>query len=138
MEGHRFSFEQYSMIEAFGMICPICSRENHRMIPCELKVTNNNVIELIQDYVKNSLNLSDELEFEILNYLSLNKDEYHRASVIAEELDCTYQLIAKRAMKLVERELVVVSKRDTRNYYQITEYGLNELEKRKLDKHKCS
>ncbi len=102
MEGHRFSFEQYSMIEAFGMICPICSRENHRMIPCELKVTNNNVIELIQDYVKNSLNLSDELEFEILNYLSLNKDEYHRASVIAEELDCTYQLIAKRAMKLVE------------------------------------
>lgn len=138
MEGHRFSFEQYSMIEAFGMICPICSRENHRMIPCELKVTNNNVIELIQDYVKNSLKLSDELEFEILNYLSLNKDEYHRASVIAEELDCTYQLIAKRAMKLVERELVVVSKRDTRNYYQITEYGLNELEKRKLDKHKCS
>lgn len=138
MEGHRFSFEQYSMIEAFGMICPICSRENHRMIPCELKVTNNNVIELIQDFVKNSLNLSDELEFEILNYLSLNKDEYHRASVIAEELDCTYQLIAKRAMKLVERELVVVSKRDTRNYYQITEYGLNELEKRKLDKHKCS
>lgn len=138
MEGHRFSFEQYSMIEAFGMICPICSRENHRMIPCELKVTNNNVIELIQDYVKNSLNLSDGLEFEILNYLSLNKDEYHRASVIAEELDCTYQLIAKRAMKLVERELVVVSKRDTRNYYQITEYGLNELEKRKLDKHKCS
>lgn len=138
MEGHRFSFEQYSMIEAFGMICPICSRENHRMIPCELKVTNNNVIELIQDYVKNSLNLSDELEFEILNYLSLNKDEYHRASVIAEELDCTYQLIAKRAMKLVERELVAVSKRDTRNYYQITEYGLNELEKRKLDKHKCS
>lgn len=138
MEGHRFSFEQYSMIEAFGMICPICSRENHRMIPCELKVTNNNVIELIQDYVKNSLKLSDELEYEILNYLSLNKDEYHRASVIAEELDCTYQLIAKRAMKLVERELVVVSKRDTRNYYQITEYGLNELEKRKLDKHKCS
>lgn len=138
MEGHRFSFEQYSMIEAFGMICPICSRENHRMIPCELKVTNNNVIELIQDYVKNSLKLSDELEFEILNYLSFNKDEYHRASVIAEELDCTYQLIAKRAMKLVERELVVVSKRDTRNYYQITEYGLNELEKRKLDKHKCS
>lgn len=138
MEGHRFSFEQYSMIEAFGMICPICSRENYRMIPCELKVTNNNVIELIQDYVKNSLKLSDELEFEILNYLSLNKDEYHRASVIAEELDCTYQLIAKRAMKLVERELVVVSKRDTRNYYQITEYGLNELEKRKLDKHKCS
>jgi DNA-binding MarR family transcriptional regulator len=138
MEGHRFSFEQYSMIEAFGMICPICSRENHRMIPCELKVTNNNVIELIQDYVKNSLKLSDELEFEILNYLSLNKDEYHRASVIAEELDCTYQLITKRAMKLVERELVVVSKRDTRNYYQITEYGLNELEKRKLDKHKCS
>lgn len=138
MEGHRFSFEQYSMIEAFGMICPICSRENHRMIPCELKVTNNNVIELIQDYVKNSLKLSDELEFEILNYLSLNKDEYHRASVIAEELDCTYQLIAKRAMKLVERELVVVSKRDTRNYYQITEYGLNELEKRKLDKYKCS
>lgn len=138
MEGHRFPFEQYSMIEAFGMICPICSRENHRMIPCELKVTNNNVIELIQDYVKNSLKLSDELEFEILNYLSLNKDEYHRASVIAEELDCTYQLIAKRAMKLVERELVVVSKRDTRNYYQITEYGLNELEKRKLDKRKCS
>lgn len=138
MEGHRFSFEQYGMIEAFGMICPICSRENHRMIPCELKVTNNNVVELIQDYVKNSLKLSDELEFEILNYLSLNKDEYHRASVIAEELDCTYQLIAKRAMKLVERELVVVSKRDTRNYYQITEYGLNELEKRKLDKHKCS
>ena len=87
---------------------------------------------ILKEYMNNSLALGDTLEYEILNYLENNVDCSFKASAIAAELDCTYQLIAKRARKLIERELVYVEKEDVRKYYKITEYGMNELEKRKI------
>lgn len=128
--GHRYSFEKLEMIESFGMICPECAKE-HKYIQCNLTITNNNILELIEEYVRNSLGLNDELEYEILNYLGNNSNESYKASSIAAELDCTYQLIAKRASKLIDRELVFVEKQDVRKYYKITSYGLAELDKRK-------
>jgi len=128
--GHRYSFEKLEIIESFGMLCPECAKE-HKYVQCNLTITNNNILELIESYVHNSLGLNDELEYEILNYLGNNSSESYKASTIAAELDCTYQLIAKRASKLIDRELLFVEKQDVRKYYKITSYGLAELDKRK-------
>lgn len=127
--GHTFSFDQLDTIKAFGMICPTCA-QSHVFNQCDLKVTNKKILSIIEDYMENSLSLDDELQFEIINFLGNNVGEY-RAQEIANELDCTYQLITKRTSKLIERELVDCVKRNSKSYYKISEYGIRELEKRK-------
>lgn len=129
-EGHRFAFDMLPTIQAFGMVCPMCARSGE-IRKCSVKVTNKNIIEIIQEYRKNSLALDDSLQYEILNYLGNNPDEAYKASTIAAELDCTYQLIAKRAQKLIDRELVYIDREEGRRYYKATDYGLKELDKRK-------
>lgn len=129
-KGHRYSFDKLEMLESFGMICPECAK-NKEYLECSLKVTNNNIINIIKEYVNNSLKLEDEIEFEILNFLGNNKEKSFRAGEIAEELDCAYQLIWRRAHKLIERELVENMKIDSRTYYKISEYGVSEFENRK-------
>lgn len=130
--GHVFSFENYDAMKAYGMSCPTCSAQLHQFVECKLEMTNKHILDIIRNYVDNSLNLNDGLEYEILNFLGNNRENDFRASVIAGELDCTYQLISKRAQKLIDRELVCVSRDDgQRRYYKISQYGLKELEKRK-------
>lgn len=130
--GHVFPFENYDTMKAYGMICPTCAMELHKYVECKLETTNKLILDVIRDYVDKSLKLNDGLEYEILNFLGNNRNGDFKASTIAEELDCTYQLIAKRTKKLINRELVCVSRNDgQRRYYKISQYGLNELEKRK-------
>lgn len=130
--GHVFPFENYDAMKAYGMSCPTCSTQMHQFVECKLEMTNKHILDVIKDYVDTSLKLNDGLEYEILNFLGNNREDDFRASVIAGELDCTYQLIAKRTQKLIDRELVCVSKNDgQRRYYKISQYGLKELEKRK-------
>lgn len=130
--GHIFSFENYDSMKAYGMSCPTCSKQLHQYVECKLETTNKSILDVIQDYIDKSLKLNDGLEYEILNFLGNNREHDFKASMIAGELDCTYQLIAKRAQKLIDRELVYVSRNDgQRRYYKISQYGLKELEKRK-------
>ncbi len=130
-KGHRYSFDKLEWLESFGMVCPECVK-NKDVQQCSLKMTNNNIIGIIQGYLDNSLALEDDLEYEILNYLGNNPNEAFKASTIAAELDCTYQLIWRRAAKLIERELVIIDREDIRKYYKISEYGIKELVKRKI------
>lgn len=129
-KGHRYSFDKLEWLESFGMVCPECVK-NRDVQQCSIKMTNNNIIEIIQGYIDNSLALEDDLQYEILNYLGNNPNESFKASTIAAELDCTYQLIWRRAARLIERELVIIDREDIRKYYKISEYGIKELEKRK-------
>ena len=130
--GHIFPFENYDAMKAYGMSCPKCSMQLHQYVECKLETTNKFILDIIRDYVDKSLKLNDGLEYEILNFLGNNREGDFIASMIAGELDCTYQLIAKRAQKLIDRELVYVSRNDgQRRYYKISQYGLKELEKRK-------
>lgn len=129
-KGHRYSFDKLEWLESFGMVCPECVK-NRDVQQCSIKMTNNNIIEIIQEYIDNSLALEDDLQYEILNYLGNNPNESFKASTIAAELDCTYQLIWRRAARLIERELVIIDREDIRKYYKISEYGIKELEKRK-------
>lgn len=107
--------------------------KNREFQQCSLKVTNNNILEIIQGYMDNTLGLGDDLEYQILNYLGNNPNQSFKASEIAAELDCTYQLISRRATKLIERELVMIDHINLRRYYKISEYGLKELEKEKIE-----
>ena len=129
-EGHTFSFDKLEEIKAFGMICPTCAK-NGKFLKCQLKVTNKQILSLINDYINNSLSLDDELQFEIINYLGMNCDSEFRAQDIASELDCTYQLIAKRTSKLIGRELVESNRKNGHSYYKISEYGKKEIIRRK-------
>lgn len=129
-KGHHYAFDKLEWLESFGMICPECVK-NREFQQCSLKVTNNNILEIIQGYMDNTLGLGDDLEYQILNYLGNNPNQSFKASEIAAELDCTYQLISRRATKLIERELVMINHINLRRYYKISEYGLKELEKRK-------
>ena len=130
--GHVFSFENYDAMKVYGMSCPTCSMQLHQYVECKLEMTNKSILDVIKDYVDRSLKLNDGLEYEILNFLGNNKENDFKASAIAGELDCTYQLIAKRTQKLIDRELVCINRNDEqRRYYKISQYGLKELEKRK-------
>lgn len=128
--GHRFPFDQLSQLERFNMICPNCI-QNDTVVKCSLRVTNKSILNIIDGYVNNSLNLDDEIAFEILNFLGNNYGKKYKAGEIADELDCSYQLISRRAQKLITREFVEKKEKNSRSYYSITEYGYNEILKRR-------
>lgn len=127
--GHTFPFEQYDMLNAFGMICPKCA-QNQVFVKCETHVTNRNIIELIDKYSSNTARLQDDLEFSILNFLRYNKDRAYCASEVAENLDCSYQLITKRADKLIDRELLAVDREHSKRkrYFFLTKEAKDMLE----------
>lgn len=126
---HVFPYEEFDAINCFGMICPICAKEK-KYVVCEVHVTNANIIETINLYNKNSMRLNDDLEYNILKYLFCNSEDTFSASQIADELDCTYQLVTKRADKLLQRELIYVDnkKQERRRYFQLTGYAKEMIE----------
>lgn len=126
-KGHKYPFDNLEVLERYDMLCPECIK-NHESNYCSVKVTNNEILKVIDSYVQNSLHLDDDLQYEILDFLGHNADQSFKAASIAAELDCTYQLIGKRAKKLHDRELILINKRDG---YKISEYGISELEKRR-------
>ncbi len=128
--GHTFAFEQYDKLNAFGMICPECA-QNQVYVRCETHVTNRNILELINKYSSNAVRLQDDLEFGILNFLRYNNDRSYCASEIAENLDCFYQLISKRADKLIDRELLIVDKERSKRkrYFLLTDEAKDMLER---------
>lgn len=78
---------------------------------------------MIQAYSKNKVRLNDDLEYGILNFLRHNENRSYSASEIAENLDCTYQLITKRADKLIGRELIKVDRNVKRRYFVLTDWA---------------
>lgn len=127
--GHTFSFEKYDEMNAYGMICPQCVK-NQQYVKCDIHITNQNIMDIIETYTKNTAKLNDDLEFEILNYLKYNSDRAYSASEIALNLDCSYQLITKRADKLIARELLSVDKEKSkeRRYFLLTDYAKKMLD----------
>lgn len=127
--GHTFPFEKYDEMNAYGMICPQCVK-NQQYVKCDIHITNQNIIEIIETYTKNTAKLNDDLEFQILNYLKYNSDRAYSASEIALNLDCSYQLITKRADKLIARELLSVDKEKSkeRRYFLLTDFAKKMLD----------
>lgn len=94
----RFSVEQLPALQLFGMQCPKC------------KTGTCKVINLSKKYEKILNGIAPELllpktELGILLTLKAEQQPLY-ASQIAQELDCSYQLIGRRGKNLTERSLV--------------------------------
>jgi hypothetical protein len=96
--GHRHSYELFSAIQAYEMLCPKCKKGTCRVVNLSRKYEQ--LIKSVDDE-----NLLPDTELGILKTLH---DERKRmfAREIATELDCSYQLIGKRGRNLAERDLV--------------------------------
>jgi len=127
-KGHEFPFEMLKDLEKYSMLCPECVKERIFTSFCRVEVSNKEILQKIKDYEQNAIRLNDDIEYGILDFLHRNQSHSYSASEIAEELDCNWQLINKRAGKLLEKALIRLdlSQHDKRRYYIICE-GANKI-----------
>jgi hypothetical protein len=107
-------YEKLSTIELFDMLCPKC--RSGTCIVEHAKVD----IELADEKI-----LLSEFDMQFINSLKVDSPQY--PSGLAQELDCTYQKVGKRAAKLKDMGFLKAKKmtRDKslgeRNYYSLTD-----------------
>ncbi|MGP9417343.1 hypothetical protein ACT3R4_18370, partial [Halomonas sp. AOP7-E1-9] len=110
-------YEMLSMIEMFDMLCPTCKQGT-----CSIEHASVN-IELADEKI-----LLPEFDMQLMNYLKVDSPQY--PSGLAQELDCTYQKVGKRASKLKDmgfldaKEMILDKALGKRNYYSLTEAAL--------------
>ncbi|WP_435092739.1 methyltransferase family protein [Clavibacter michiganensis] len=95
----RHEMEQLSALRAYGMLCPTC-REGQ----CELVNLSRKYEDALRAVSAESL--LPAVELGILQALD-SENRPLNASDVAAELDCSYQLVGKRAKYLDERGLVI-------------------------------
>lgn len=112
-------YEKLPMIEMFDMLCPACKSGR-----CEIKHINTTNIPVTCEDVA-----LDEFELDVLRSLKIESPQF--ATQISQELDCTYQKVSKRSIKLKEKELIII-KKETKNveygersYYYLTDKAKN-------------
>lgn len=117
--GTRHPHEMLPAIQAFDMLCPDCKKGSCRLVNLSRKYEK-----LIKDV--SDENLLPDTELGILKTLHDERKEMF-AKEIAEELDCSYQLIGKRGRNLAERDLVERNENDKgRRVFEISN-SANEL-----------
>ncbi|WP_335989747.1 hypothetical protein [Acinetobacter bereziniae] len=108
------NYELLPMIQMFDMLCPTCKQSICEIQHVEVDIT------LANDSI-----LMPEFDINLLNSLKIEAPQY--PSSLAQELDCTYQKVSKRSIKLKDLGLVESQKQtfDTkigeRTYYTLTE-----------------
>lgn len=111
-------YEMLSMIEMFDMLCPKCKSGN-----CSIEHANVD-IELADEKI-----LLPEFDMQFINCLKVDSPQY--PSGLAQELDCTYQKVGKRAAKLKDmgflktKEMIRNKSLGKRKYYSLTDEALN-------------
>lgn len=107
-------YEKLSMIEMFDMLCPKC-----KVGTCNVEHANVDV-ELADETI-----LLPEFDMQFINCLKVDSPQY--PSGLAQELDCTYQKVGKRAAKLKDmgflqtKEMLRDKTLGKRNYYSLTD-----------------
>lgn len=107
-------YEKLSMIEMFDMLCPKCKSGT-----CSIEHATVD-IELADDKI-----LLPEFDMQFINSLKVDSPQY--PSGLAQELDCTYQKVGKRAAKLKDmgflqaKEMTMDKALGKRNYYSLTD-----------------
>jgi DNA-binding MarR family transcriptional regulator len=96
--GVRHSFDKLEALRLFQMRCPACQRGTCIVVNLSQKYAP--MLKDIQDNL-----LLPKTELGILQTLH-TEDEPQRPAFVAAELDCSYQLVGKRAVRLEERGLV--------------------------------
>jgi len=112
--GHIYSYETLSSLQLFNMLCPTCKNGICEIehVAVEMHVASDNI-------------QIPEFDLNFLNSLKIEEPQY--PSSLAQELDCTYQKVSKRSIKLKERGLIdsvkktIDNKIGERTYYTLTE-----------------
>ena len=123
---HDYSLLQ--SIKTYNWLCPSCRKGK-----CKL-------VSLSRKYEKEIKKIKGELllpaiEFEILSIL-YNKNHPLFPKDIAGELDCSYQLVGKRASKLAQKELIIKEKnQNNRIVYKISNLGKSSYFSSELQEH---
>lgn len=107
--GSKHGHDKLEALKLFGMKCPIC-----HVGVCEV-INLSKKYEAVLKGVQAEL-LLPKIELGILQTLHTEGDP-QRPAYIAEELDCSYQLVGKRAVRLEERGLVTRTKNDGNNRF---------------------
>lgn len=116
--GQTYDYEKLDSLRLFDMLCPTCKSGN-----CEIEhvvATLPQVSEEIQ---------IPEFDLNLLNSLHIEEPQY--ASSLAQELDCTYQKVSRRSIKLKESGLITTEKKvlnttlGERSYYYLTTRALD-------------
>lgn len=115
--GQKFPHEQLETLRTYGFDCPSC-----RNGKCSIVMISQKYSELINSLDKELLLPKTELG--IVKSL-LCESESMTASQIAEELDCSYQLVGKRARNLKSRELLTKAEDGGRTIYELTERAVS-------------
>lgn len=109
-----YSYETLSSLQLFGMLCPTC-----RQGTCEIEHV---ALELPK--VEEAIQIP-EFDINFLNSLNIEEPQY--PSALAQELDCTYQKVSRRSIKLKESGLIESEKKTLdpkigeRTYYKLTD-----------------
>lgn len=117
--GAIYDFSEYDILNKVGMLC---YKGCHEVGFIEEKYYFDD-----KDLFKsvNKEDLLSEIELDILHVLSQNEKLNLYATVIAKELDCSYQLISKRSIGLEDKGLLtkrrVYVDGDNRKVYEITQ-----------------
>lgn len=110
-------YEMLSTIEMFDMLCPKC-----KIGTCSVEHANVNV-KLADEKI-----LLPEFDMQFINSLKVDSPQY--PSGLAQELDCTYQKVGKRAAKLKDmgflkaKEMTIDKALGKRNYYSLTDEAI--------------
>lgn len=107
-------YELLPMIQMFEMLCPKCRKGycTVKHVSVDIKLADEEI-------------LLPEFDMQFINSLKVDSPQY--PSSLAQELDCTYQKVGKRASKLKEigliqtKEMVRDRNLGKRNYYSLTD-----------------
>lgn len=109
-----YSFEMLNSLQLFNMLCPTCRKGN-----CEIEH-----VSVEMPVIEANIQIP-EFDINLLNSLKIEQPQY--PSSLAQELDCTYQRVSKRSIKLKDMGLIksekkiIEAKVGERTYYSLTE-----------------
>lgn len=109
-----YSYETLQSLQLFNMLCPTCRKGN-----CEIEHVTVD-LPIVAENIQ-----IPEFDITLLNSLNIEAPQY--PSSLAQELDCTYQKVSKRSIKLKDLGLIESEKKTMdakigeRTYYTLTE-----------------
>lgn len=109
-----YSYETLESLQLFGMLCPTCRKGN-----CEIEH-----VTITMPVVEEAIQIP-EFDINLLNSLKIEQPQY--PSSLAQELDCTYQKVSRRSIKLKDAGLIESEKKTLdpkigeRTYYKLTD-----------------
>lgn len=118
-----FPYEMLNSLELFDMLCPKCRKGICKLNHVEVELNEDESIQLL------------EFDIRLLNSLNINEPQY--ASALAQELDCSYQKVSRRASELKDKELIkrekseIIKGTGKKTYYSLTDKAKNTYFKEK-------